>query len=92
MFKQIYIRRNIKLFNKIQVLLVELEKLYGSDKSVANKITVEDISRRVNSDYKEQLESRKKWKHIFEDEVLLTALKDELKRLKDEYVYNSQCG
>lgn len=92
MFKKIYIRRNLKLYDEIQKLIAAMQDTYNAEKQVTDTVTLAHIAGKVNSAYREQLESRNKWQQINEDEVLLTALRDELKRLMSETDFNAECG
>jgi hypothetical protein len=92
MFKQIYICRNLKLFDEAQKLIAAMQDAFNSDKQVTDTISLGDVAAKVNSGYREQLETRKKWQQIREDEVLLTALRDEMKRLINEGDFKAQSG
>lgn len=92
MFKKIYICRNLKLYDEIQKLIAAMQDTYNSEKQVTDTLTLAHIAGKVNAGYREQLESRNKWQQINEDEVLLTALRDELKRLMSETDFNAECG
>jgi hypothetical protein len=87
MFKRFYIQRNLNLYNEIRLLIADCH-----DASVTDRLTIDDIRLRINDDYKDYLLQRKSWKLIREDNVLLTALRDELKRLKNQNNSNSKCG
>lgn len=82
MFKQFYIRRNLKIYYEIKTLLTDLEIKFLSDKSVTDNLTIKDIDLRMTDEYKDYISLPKKWEFIREDNVLLTALRDELRRLK----------
>lgn len=86
MFKQFYIRLNLKIYKEIKILLVDLETRSWSDKSVTDNLTVEDIAIRMTDEYKDYISLPKKWESIREDNVLLTGLRDELKKLMRESI------
>jgi hypothetical protein len=92
MFKQFYIRRNLALLDEVQKHIADMQKSYDSDKSITDTVSLGMIAAKVNGDYRESLAARKKWQQIREDDVLLTALRDELKRLKRDIDYSSKCG
>jgi DNA gyrase/topoisomerase IV subunit A len=92
MFKQIYICRNLKLYDEVQKLIAAMQNVFDSDKAVTDTVSLENIAAKVNSDYRAELETRNKWQQIREDEVLLTALRDELKRLLKSPDFNAECG
>lgn len=87
MFKQFYIQRNVNLYNEIRLLILDCH-----DIPVTDKLTLDDIRLRINDDYKDYILQPKSLKLIKEDNVLLTALRDELKRLKNQNNLNSKCG
>lgn len=92
MFKKIYICRNLSLLDEVQRLIAVMQNTYDSHKSITDTVSLGMIAEKVNGGYRETLESRKKWQQIREDEVLLTALRDELKRLGKEIDFTSQAG
>ena len=92
MFKRIYICRNLKLLDEVQRLVAAMQNTYDSEKSITDAVSLGMIAEKVNGGYRETLESRNKWQQIREDEVLLTALRDELKRLLRSPDFNAECG
>jgi hypothetical protein len=92
MFKRIYICRNLRLFDEVQKLIAAMQNTFDYGKAITDTVSLANIAAKVNSDYRAQLETRNKWQHIREDEVLLTALRDELKRLLRSPDFNAECG
>lgn len=92
MFKQLYICHNLKLLDEVQKLVTAMQNTFDSDKAITDSVSLADVAKKVNGDYREALSSRNKWQQIRQDEVLLTALRDELKRLSSQVDYTSQTG
>lgn len=92
MFKQLYICHNLKLLDEVQKLIAAVQNTYDSDKAITDTVSLADVAKKVNGDYRETLSSRNKWQQIRQDEVLLTALRDELKRLSSQTDFTSQAG
>lgn len=82
MIKKIFIYRNLSLFDEVRKLLLEIQNLYSNEFLVTDKSSLQDIVAKVNDDYRVLLQTRKSWSSIRTDDVLLSALRDELKRLK----------
>jgi len=92
MLKQLYICRNLNLLDEVQGLITTMQATCDPDKPITENISLGKIAEKVNDEYREKLNSRTKWQQIREDDVLLTALRDELKRMSREVDFTSQAG
>lgn len=92
MLKQLHICRNLKLLDEVQRLITAMQKTCDPDKPITETISLGKIAEKVNDEYREKLNSRTQWQQICQDDALLTALKDELKRLSKEIDFTSQAG
>ncbi|MHA3788995.1 hypothetical protein ACX0HA_12335 [Flavobacterium hauense] len=92
MLKQLYICRNLNLLKEVQELINTMQATCDPDKPITENISLGKIAEKVNDEYREKLNSRTKWQQIREDDVLLTALRDELKRMSKEVDFTSQAG